>query len=319
MVAVALALVLCLPTAAAKGIEPQGELALEHLAGRAASSAALAANILEAAHANGLDPTLWPSPQDPVVDQVAVPGPGSSNVSLLRPLRALALAGDPRAGPEGELTRRVLAAFSTDGYGDPSTLNDDAYAILALRAAGLASDDARLQAARAHLIGHQGADGGWGWAVSAASGTDLTGLAIEALLATGGVPPAAAAGAWGFLLSTRSRDGGFGEAPGGARNCESTAWGLRATSRLDQEMRDRDWWFLLGLQQPDGGFAHVPGGASDLLCTTEAVAIIGEARAGLVPGPRLDGNGIPGPGLPALSLLLAAVATVARSTPLRHD
>lgn len=311
------ALLLAATPVQAKGLGPQGDLGLDYLAARASGAATLAPPVVEAAAANGLDPAQWPTPADPVARHVEVPGEGAANISLLRPLRALALAGDPRAAPEGELTRRVLALVRHDGFGDPRQLNDDAYAILALRAAGLAEADARLQPMRERLTAAQAADGGWGWSATARSGTDMTGMAVEALHASGGIPDSAAVPVRAFLASTQ-QERGFSELPGGSANCESTAWGLRASGRLGMAVRDRDWWFLLGLQQPDGGFAHLPGGASDLLCTAEAVAVIGEARAGALPGPAQGRGSIAGPALGTTVALLAATTWMAMSTRVRH-
>ncbi|MEK6976446.1 MAG: hypothetical protein AABY18_08915 [Candidatus Thermoplasmatota archaeon] len=303
-------LILLAPTTAAKGIEVQRGPALDFLASRLDGTGTLAANIAEAAHANGLDPSTWPSALDPVANHIPpTVSADASNVSLLRPLRALAFAHHPAAAPDGDLTLRVLAKVGPDGFGDPQSLNDDAYAILALRAVGLGADDLRLQAARSHLLATQGTDGGWGWAIGAPSGTDLTGLTVEALAVSGGVPEDVAAGALTFLASTRG-DSGFAETPGGTPNCESTVWGLRATDHLGTTPRATDWRFLLGLQLRDGGFSHLPGGLSDLLCTTEAATLLGEAHAGIVAGPALDGRGIPAPG--GLAVIAVAVAAALR-------
>lgn len=312
-----LLLVLLAPAAGGKGLEAQGQQALGYLAGHAADAGALASHFAEAAHANGEDPFSWPARTDPIAGRIEVPGEGASNVSLLRPLRALALAGDARAGPEGELTRRVLANGDAGGHGDPRTLNDDAYAVLALRAAGLPQGHAAVQAPRMHLLANQGSDGGWGWAVGAPPGTDMTGLALEALHASGGIPAEAADGARAFLASTRLGGRGWSETPQGTPNCESTVWGLRASDRLGEPAPPAEWRFLMSLQRADGGFAHVVGGPSDVLCTAEAATLLGEARSGLVHAPVADDAGIPGPGFAmALGALLVPTAFVAMS--MRH-
>lgn len=292
-------------------LEDERARALAYLAGHADEAGPLAANLAEAAAANGRDPAEWPSPHDPVAAHVQVPGPDAANISLLRPLRALALANDPRAGPGGELTARVQQHVGASGYGSPATLNDDAYAILALAAAAPLDDGDRFQPMAAHLRANQHAGGGWGWAVGGGPGTDMTGLVVEALHVAGSPPEAGPVLA--FLATTRDARGGFAESPGGARNCESTAWGIRATLRLGAEVDPDDWGFLLGLQRDDGGFAHAEGGRSDLLCTADAATLIGD----VVP-PGGDGDlGIPAPGA-AWVLLALATAAVARSTRLRQ-
>lgn len=313
LLAVTLVALLLLPgSAQAKGIDAQRGPALDYLADRIDGSAALAANIAEAAHANGLDPMSWPDATDPVASHLSSTFPeGGSNISLLRPLRALAFAGHTDAEPDGGLTLRVLEHFGPDGYGDRRTSNDDAYAILALRAVGFPADDARIHASRGHLLDAQRDDGGWGWTLGAPSGTDLTGLVVEALSVSGGLPESNASRARGFLATTRS-DAGFAETPEGTPNCESTVWGIRATDRLGGSPRDDDWWFLLGLQRADGGFSHLPGGSSDVLCTSEAAALLGEAHAGDIEGPVLGRDGIPAPGAAVAALALSGAAATLR-------
>lgn len=317
MVHVALLLVLLLAPGAQAKVDAAAERGLEFLADRAATSGPLAANIAEAAAANGHDPAAWP-PGDPVAARVVVPGDGASNISLLRPLRALALAGDPRAGPVGDLTERVAAHLNADGYGDPATLNDDAYAVLALSAARPLDDAGRWGPIRRHLEANQHPEGGWGWAVGSPPGTDTTGLVVEALFAAGGAAPVTNDAAAAFLDRTRDADGGFAESPGGQRNCESTVWGIRASARLGRPTDADDWDFLLGLQGRDGGFAHLEGGRPDLLCTTEATALLGEALSGNVPLPAVEEpRSIPAEGA-APAMVILAMAAVAMSTRIRH-
>ena len=297
------------PPADAK-LERAAGRALDYLEAHAATAGSLAANVAEAAAANGLDPSAWPE-GDPVAARVAVPGEGASNVSLLRPLRALALAKDPRMH---DLAARAWSHVQASGYGDPRTVNDDAYAILALSAAEPAGGAQRFAPMVEALHAAQHPSGGWGWAVGGAPGTDTTGLAVEALLAgDSGRPGEGREAILGFLASTRDPRGGYAETPGGTRNCESTVWGLRASHRLTGAADPDDWDFLLGLQRPDGGFAHVAGGRSDLLCTTEAAGLLGEHAVPAGSG----GRGIPALAPPALALLLATVAA-AMSTRLRE-
>ncbi len=314
----ALPVLLLLIAAAAMPAEAKLDAAadrtLGYLEDHAATSGSLAPNVAEAAHALGKDPAAWP-PGDPVAARIEVPGPDASNVSLLRPLRALALAGDPRAGIHGELTARVAGRVQPSGYGDPRTINDDAYAILALLAARPIDDREPYAPMVRALSDSQDGSGGWGWAVGGTPGTDMTGLAVEALWREGGsVPESLAVGAQAFLTTTRHPDGGFAETPGGQRNCESTVWGIRASYRLAGRLEADDWDFLLGLQQRDGGFAHLEGGRSDLLCTTEAAGLLGEMD---VDAPAASDE-VPAPTFPMLAALLTAICAVAMSTRLRQ-
>jgi hypothetical protein len=304
------ALLLVVPGVDAKLDRPAARAAA-YLQEHAAASGSLAPNVAEAAYALGHHPARWPE-GDPIAARVEVPAGTASNVSLLRPLRALALAQDDRADADGELTQRVQSHLGTTGYGDTRTLNDDAYAILALRATDPGAGNDRFASLRQHLIANQHADGGWGWAVDAPSGTDITGLVLEGLFWSGGIDGIDRNGTLAFLARTHHSDGGFAESLGGQRNCESTVWGIRAQQRLQADVDPDDWVFLLGLQQDDGGFSHLAGGKSDLLCTTEAAAFLGE---NLVPATKSDG--IPAPSM-AWTLLALVIYAVSRSTRLRQ-
>lgn len=279
-----------------------------------AGAGSLAALFAEAGAANGHDPAAWPA-ASPLAPQVAVPPEGAAAIQLLRPLRALALAHDSRATPEGNLTQRVLATFDGAQFGAPQAVNDDAYAILALRAAGVPVQDDRLQASGAFLQQARNPDGGWGWAVGGASGTDMTGLVLDALAALDRLDPSVAADAASFVASAKA-DRGYAESPGGNANCESTAWALRILARHEAGTDADGWRFLLSLQQPDGGVAHLPGGPSDAFCTSEVLTLAGLAGAGTVPFPLESRNSTPGPSSASLLFALATIA-VAMSTRIR--
>lgn len=316
LAAMVLALALALPSPAqAKSLAGMQDGALLYLDGKARQGAGpLAANVAEAVAANGLDANSWPAQATPIADQVVVPPEGASFISLLRPLRALALAGDPRAQ---DLAVRVRAGFDGTQFGSPGALNDDAYAILALRAFGAAADDAQLVASAAFLRSHADPDGGWGWSVEGSPGTDMTGVVFAALRAAGTVTYDEMEAAAGFVLAHRDGDG-FAESADGKATCESTVWGLRTLGHAVEGTDAKAWRYLLSLQQPDGGFAHTAGGASDLLCTAEVAALVGEAAAGDLEF-TIGGGGrrIPAPSALASAFLVATVV-VAMSTRIRH-
>ena len=304
-----LLLVVALAAPAQAKLDAAAGRALDYLEERAAGAGPLAANVAEAAHALGQDPSAWP-PGDPLAARIEVPGPDASNISLLRPLRALALAGDARAA---DLEARVLSHRGESGYGDARTLNDDAYAVLALAAARPDDAGERFTPMLQALGAGRHPSGGWGWAVGGGPSTDMTGLVVEAYVAVeGGFHDEASPDALDFLATTADPRGGYAESPGGARNCESTVWGIRLSYRLTGNADPDDWDFLLGLQNEDGGFAHLPGGRSDLLCTTEVAGLLGEHVA-----PATGDRGIPALP-PGLVLVALATLAIAMSTRLRE-
>lgn len=285
----------------AKGIEDARQSALSFLGDAALVAPGLAALVAEAGAANDLDLQAWPAEQ-PVAGRLHVPGDDAPFIALLRPLRALALAHDARAA---DLAQRVSAGFDGTQFGSPHMLNDDAYAILALRETGRPPQDADLLQAARFLLDHRNADGGWGWAVGGPSGTDMTGIILAALESLHADPRDAQA-ALPFLNRTQVGDG-YAEAPGQEANCESTAWALRIQDQAEAAPDRAAWTFLLSLQNPDGGFAHVPGAPSNLLCSAEAATVLGLAAAGHLHTPNLDGAGIPAVGAwPSLAVVAAA-------------
>lgn len=276
---------------------------LAYLAEQARDPGPFAAYWVEAAHANGLDPAAWPA-GSPLAAQVDVPPENASFIHLLRPLHALALAQDDRMPG---LRARVLAGFDGTQFGEPDALNDDAYAILALRAAGISAQDARLQQASRGLLEHRNPDGGWGWAVGVRSGVDMTGMILLALQETNRLQAFHLDEVQPFLSLARSGPG-YNEHVGGSGNCESTVWALRIQAMASRPMDENAWQFLLSLQQDDGGFAHAKGGGSDVFCSSAMITLLGDVEGGRIPGPA--SKGIPGlaVGLALAGVLLATAA-----------
>lgn len=276
---------------------------LVYLAEQARDAGPFATYWVEAAVANGLDPAVWPE-GSPLAPQVEIPPANASFIRLLRPLYALALAEDPRAAG---LRDRALAGFDGTQFGDAQAFNDDAFAILALRAAGLPSSDGRLQQAARGLQEHRNADGGWGWASGVRSSVDMTGMVLQALHQTHQLQASHLEGADTVLSLARSGPG-YNEHVGGSGNCESTVWALRIHA-LDSKPIDADAWrFLRSLQQHDGGFAHASGGPSDAFCSSAMLTLLGDVKAGRIAGPTT--KGIPGlaPGV-VLAVLVVAATT----------
>src|SRR3989338_3778705 len=63
-------------------------------------------------------------------------------------------------------------AFDGRQFGIMTALNDDAWAILALRSAGVSMNDATIAASASFLLQRQNADGGWGYAAPGESDTN---------------------------------------------------------------------------------------------------------------------------------------------------
>lgn len=241
---------------------------LSTLAGPNGFDIQMAPYVVEAAWASGRNPTTWPA-SSPVLGDVAVPASGSL-LQALRPLHALAVAHAPGAQARQE---RILAAFDGEQFGERALLNDDAFALLALRHDGLAAGHPAIVNASRFLLAQQ--DGGWSHAVGGQASVDVTGFVVAALHAAGRLAEADLSAVRGFLEA--ARDGsGFAERPGGQANCNSSAWAVRSLALLGEPAAaEAGWTFLASLRQDDGSVAYAPGQAGNALCSAEAATAWG--------------------------------------------
>ena len=149
------------------------------------------------------------------LDQIQTPG------DLERTILALAAA----RAPLGTLTLRLERDVGANGSVNHQA-NWTAFAILALRAAGIAP--AAVTRERTWLARQQNADGSFSFGTRGDPGDiDDTAGALEALVAAGAAPQAERA-ARHFLASQERRDGGFPLEPGEPSNAQSTAWAAQA-------------------------------------------------------------------------------------------
>ena len=144
-----------------------------------------------------------------------VRGSGAADVGAVeRSILVLRAAGMPAGG----LVARLEAAVRGDGSVQ-ELVDHTSFAILALRAAGVAPSRRTI----AWLVRQQNDDGGFGFALGAASDVDDTGSALEALAGSPGAGRARGR-AVAFVRGQQNRDGGFPAGAGGDSNAQSTAW-----------------------------------------------------------------------------------------------
>ncbi len=147
-----------------------------------------------------------------VISTVQSPG------DLARTILALEGAGiEPREFAHRNLVAALLARRRKDGSyeGWP---NSTAYAVLALRAAGIANTADSV----AWLREAQNEDGGWGDVAGAPSNADGTGAVLQVLSPTS--KPARRAVA--YLRQVQQKGGGYRLGGNGALNTQSTAWAV---------------------------------------------------------------------------------------------
>ena len=241
----------------------------------------------EAAASAGLDPKEWPT-RERSAHAALHPSPCTHLVnprdrqdcvykSWLRVAHAAGVSGyDPRALNGKDAVQAARDGFVAGQSGDAAYVNDDVWAILALRAAGVRADDPQVRASVEVLLRARAGDGGWSHlSVAGSSRTDMTGMALAALRAAGEpVPDAARARAYLLAQLDREKHGFRSGDPNGGANCQSTVWALHGLAVLGGFDEREALGYLRGLQNPDGGFSISGAGPSDVFCTTEAVVIL---------------------------------------------
>lgn len=178
-------------------------------------------------------------------------GPGDVERTIL----ALAAAHAPLHNLPGEL----------DGV--PKQVNLEAFAILALNAAG------DPVPSPAWLAAQQNPDGGFGYATRGdASDVDDTAAAVEALVAAGAPKPTIAK-AIAYIRRAQNRDGGFPEEPGGPSDAQSTAWAAQALIAAHQPTAGLA--YLARLTTPSGAVDYSPGvSQTPVWVTSQALAAL---------------------------------------------
>lgn len=182
-----------------------------------------------------------------------------SNGDIELAIMALEAAGiDSRSFAGRDLPGELLGRRRKDGSLE-GQVNQTAYAILALRAAGL--DGGAVGKSAAWLRRAQNRDGGWGSVAKARSEADSTGAVLQALaVAPGGGGEPAEGARW--LSSKQRSDGSWALTRGAAGNSQSTAWaiqGLRAAGRDPSSVRSggsSPLGYLAARQASDGHYRY---------------------------------------------------------------
>jgi energy-coupling factor transport system substrate-specific component len=207
---------------------------------------------LEAAGVNPLDLTAGgKSPVDYLETQGAqIQSPGD----LSRTILALEGAGvEPREFAGRNLVAALLAKRRKDGSYD-GWPNSTAYAVLALRSAGVANVADSLE----WLRGAQNEDGGWGDTLGSPSNADGTGAVLQAMSPSS----KASQRGVGYLRQIQQKGGGFRLGGNGALNTQSTSravQGLLAAGANPADFKrggKSAYEYLEGNQAADGHYRY---------------------------------------------------------------
>jgi prenyltransferase beta subunit len=168
-----------------------------------------------------------------------------------------------------DLVAELLARAQPDGSfphvpGGGPGVNDTIFAVFALAPVGEPAAQEPIQRAAGWIEAAQQASGGWSWhAGSSQDEVDMTGAALQALIAAGRAGSEAVADGIGYLRAAQNADGGFPEFPGNPEsNVASTAWAVQAIWAAGEnpeewrsgfgEATEEPLDYLESLQQPDG-------------------------------------------------------------------
>lgn len=154
----------------------------------------------------------------------------TSAIDYEAPILAItALGQNPKTFANQDYIAKLKSFYTNGQIGDPETINDDIFGMLALVSSGLPTNDETISGAKNFLLAHQNADGGWGYAQEGNSDSNTTASAITALISAG-LPPSDSRiqNALAYLKTTQNDDGGLTYDPkssfGTASDPSSTAW-----------------------------------------------------------------------------------------------
>lgn len=214
--------------------------------------------------ASGEDPHDWSNGGDSIIDYLKKNKDSlSSSTDYSRFILSMVAAGeDPRNVNGTDLVANLESFYNGTQFGDPSLLNDDFWAVMALTSAGIDKNDEKIQNATVFIKSNQNEeDHGWSWGVGADSDIDDTAAAIMALISadesqssthiTNGLE---------YMKSKQISNGGFDH--GWGNSAESDSWAIQAIVAVGQDPTSANWTKegknpiddLLSFQNQDGSF-----------------------------------------------------------------
>lgn len=187
--------------------------------------------------------------------------PGSDATDYERRILAIVAAGqDPTTFAGSNWLTRLGDFFDGTQMGAVGLLNDDAWGILAFRAAGVPTTDRRVIAPRDWLLNYQNTDGGWGFARTASSDTNDTAVVLSALQEAGvSTGDARLVRGFNYLKQAQRNDGGVGYASTNDPDTASTAWVATAFTKAGYSAEaNRAQMWLDNQRLSDGSYRWRP-------------------------------------------------------------
>lgn len=247
--------------------------------------------VMMAISSAGEDPRRWYREGKTPLDALRKAPLGRNPYDWIRMALVLASIGEnPRDFHGVNCIQKIKGHYRENQFGDPLSLRDDYWALLALAGTGERECPEAQNSVR-FILKHQNPDGSWSASTTGVETcADNTAIAILSLVAAGVKPDAKAIRkGLGYLRKVQSDDGGYPYLfmPS---NAASDAWVLQALWATDKDpvkwkTEKQDVFnHLLGLQQKDGSFrwtADTPD--SSLMMTAYAVPALLGKRYPLAP------------------------------------
>ena len=238
------------------------------------------------------DPHDWQVSGNSIVDYLAAhAGDASSSTDYSRMILAIVASDEDPTNFGGRDFVSLLEGTyddTTRQIGDEASLNDDAFGVMALIAAGQSQSSPIVADSVSFLLTSQSGDGGWGWTVGGASDVDMSSAVVMALIAAGeSAGSAPITDALAYIESTQQDNGGFES--WGSTNAETDSWAISAIVSSGEDPNGAEWGStaghtpvddLLTYQQPGGEFYFqdgVPGAWPPQTTAKAIIALLGKS------------------------------------------
>jgi hypothetical protein len=271
--------------------DPEVADALTYLSGEQASDGSIgsfvdSAWVAMAIAAADEDPHDWQMGDNSIVSYLAASAASASlSADYSRMVLAIVASGeDPTDFGSRDFVSLLEGTYddASQQIGSETALNDDAFGIMALIAAGQSQSSQIVTDAVSFLLANQNGDGGWGWTVGSASDVDMSSAIIMALISAGeSAGSAAITDALAYIKSTQQANGGF--LSWGSTNAETDSWAISAIMACGEDPNGAAWSStggntpvddLLTYQQAGGEFYYQDGSPGAWPSQTTAKAII---------------------------------------------
>lgn len=184
-----------------------------------------------------------------------------------------------------DIVTKLESFYDGTQFGDPSLINDDYWAVMALVSAGVYTSDTKIQNALSLIKASQNmGDHGWSWAVGQDSDVDSTAAAIMALISAGEpVSSTFVANGLSYMKTRQTDTGGF-DSWGFGTSAETDSWAIQAIVAAGRDPTGSDWTQngktplddLLSFQDPAGGFKDPTGSPSSWTTSYAIPALLGK-------------------------------------------